>query len=226
VPYTEEHFRELLNTGVRPVYEARGRLRVAFTKIRTEPAKDVQGLHVFVTVEEGDSYKLSKLQIGGPSPLRPDDLLKAGDIPTGEEVNFDRIGEGLERMRKALLHAGYMEAKLSSSRSVDDAKKEVAVTVNVEPGPLFTMGKLTITGLDLDGEAEIRKIWAIKDGKPFNADYPQLFLNSVRERGLFDNLGSTKPETKINDSDHTVDVTLVFAGAPPQPKQQRRGRGF
>jgi outer membrane protein assembly factor BamA len=141
-------------------------------------------------------------------------------------VNFDRIGEGLERMRKALLHAGYMDARLSTSRAVDDAKKEVIVTVNVEPGPLFTMGKLTITGLDLDGEAEIRKIWAIKEGKPFNADYPQLFLNSVRERGLFDNLGSTKPETKINDQDHTVDVTLMFRGAPPEPKQQRRGRGF
>lgn len=226
VPYTEEHFRELLNTGVGPLYEARGRLRVAFTRIRTEQAKDVQGLHVFVTLEEGDSYQLSKLEIGGPSPLRPDDLLKAGDIPTGEVVNFDRIGEGLERMRKALLHAGYMDARLTTSRAVDDAKKEVIVTVNVEPGPLFTMGKLTVTGLDLDGEAEIRKIWAIQEGKPFNADYPQLFLNSVRERGLFDNLGSTKPETKINDQDHTVDVTLMFRGAPPEPKQQRRGRGF
>jgi outer membrane protein insertion porin family len=226
VPYTEEHFRELLNTGVRPLYEARGRLRVAFTKIRTEPAKDVQGLHVFVTLEEGDSFQLNKLEIARPSPLRPEDLLKAGDIPTGEAVNFDRIGEGLERMRKTLLHAGFMEAKLTTSRAIDDAKKEVVVTVHVEPGPLFLMGKLTITGLDLDGEAEMQRIWAIKEGKPFNADYPQLFLNSVRERGLFDNLGNTKPETKINDQDHTVDVTLVFAGAPPQPKQNRRGRGF
>jgi outer membrane protein insertion porin family len=226
VPYTEEHFRELLNTGVRPVYEARGRLRVVFTKIRTEHAKDVQGLHVFVTVEEGDSYQLSKLDIARPGPVRPEDLLKAGDVPTGEAVNFDRIGEGLERMRKTLLHAGYMEAKLTTSRAIDDAKKEVAVSVHIDPGPLFLMGKLTITGLDLDGEAEMRRIWAIKEGKAFNADYPQLFLSSVRERGLFDNLGNTKPETKINDQDHTVDVTLVFAGAPPQPKQGRRGRGF
>jgi outer membrane protein assembly factor BamA len=226
VPYTEGHFRELLNTGVRPLYEARGHLRVAFTKIRTEPAKDVQGLHVFVTVEEGDSYQLSKLEIARPSPLNPEDLLKAGDVPTGEAVNFDHISEGLERMRKALLHAGYMEAKLTTSRAIDDAKKEVAVTVHVDPGPLFLMGKLTITGLDLDGEAEMRRIWAIQEGKPFNADYPQLFLNSVRERGLFDNLGNTRPEVKINDQDHTADVTLVFQGAPPPPKQDRRGRGF
>jgi outer membrane protein insertion porin family len=224
VPYTEEHFHELLNTGVRPLYEARGRLRVAFTKIRTEPAKDVQGLHVFVTVEEGESFQLSKLEIAGPSPLKPEQLLKAGDVPTGEAANFDRVGEGLERMRKALLHAGFMEAKLTTSRAIDDAKKEVVVTVHVDSGPLFLMGKLTITGLDLDGEAEIRRIWAMKEGKPFNADYPQLFLNSVREQGLFDNLGNTKPEVKINDQDHTADVTLVFGAAPPQPKQGR-GRG-
>ena len=224
VPYTEEHFRELLNTGVRPLYDARGRLRVAFTKIRTEPVKDVQGLHVFVNVEEGESFQLSKLEIAGPSPLKPEQLLKAGDVPTGETANFDRVGEGLERMRKALLHAGFMEAKLTTSRAIDDAKKEVVVTVHVDPGPLFSMGKLTITGLDLDGEAEMRRIWAMKEGKPFNADYPQLFLNSVREQGLFDNLGNTKPEVKINDQDHTADVTLVFGGAPPQPKQGR-GRG-
>ena len=225
VPYTDEHFRELLNTGVRPLYEARGRLRVAFTKIRTEPAKDVQGRHVFVTVEEGESFQLSKLEIAGPSPLKPEQLLKAGDVPTGEAANFDRVSEGLERMRKALLHAGFMEAKLTTSRAIDDAKKEVAVTVHVDPGPLFTMGKFTITGLDLDGEAEVRRIWAIKEGKPFDADYPQLFLKSVREQGLFDNLGNTKPEVKINGQDHTADVTLVFGGAPPQPKQGR-GRGF
>src|SRR5215472_5354928 len=49
-PFTEDRFRELLDTGVRPVYEARGYLRVKFLQVRTEPAKDVQGLHVFVGV--------------------------------------------------------------------------------------------------------------------------------------------------------------------------------
>jgi outer membrane protein insertion porin family len=225
VPYTEEHFRELLNTGVRPLYEARGHMRVAFKSIHTEPAaKGVQGLHVFVTVEEGESYKLAKLEIAGPTPLRPDELLKAADVPTGEAANFDRVAEGMEKMRKALVHAGFLDAQVTNDRSIDDAKKTVDVAVHVQPGPRFVMGKLIIVGLDLEGEAEMRRIFVIKEGKPFNPEYPQAFLNGVREQNLFDNLGATKADTKINAQDHSVDVTLTFGVAKPQPKGGRGGR--
>jgi hypothetical protein len=95
--------------------------------------------------------------------------------------------------------------------------------VHLEPGPQFLMGKLTIVGLDLDGEAEMRRIWGMPEGKPFNTDYPQIFLNSIRQQGLFDNLGQTKPAVKVNDQDHTVDVTLNFAAEGPKPKQKRPG---
>jgi outer membrane protein assembly factor BamA len=222
-PYTEEHFRELLNTAVRPVYEARGRVRIAFPKVRAEPLNDVQGLHVFVTVDEGESYQLGKVEIAGPSPVRPEELIKAGKFQTAEVANFDRVNDGLENIRKSLLHAGFMEAKVSMTRMIDDAKKTVDVAVHLDPGPRFLMGKLTVVGLDLDGEAEMRRIWGIQEGKPFNADYPQIFLNSIREQGLFDNLGQTKPAVKVNDQDHTVDVTLNFAAEGPKPKQKRPG---
>ena len=221
--YTEDHFRELLNTQIRPRYDAIGRVRVTFPKVRTEAAKDVQGLHVFVTVEEGEVYQLSKVALVGPSPLRPEELFKAGKIPTGTVANFDQVNEGLERMRKALLHAGFLEAKVSGERTVDDAKKTIDLGIHLDTGPQFLMGKLTIVGLELNGESEIKRIWAIKEGKPFNADYPQIFLDSVREQGLFDNLGKTKADTKVNQQGHTVDVTLNFAGEGPKPKRERRG---
>jgi len=222
-PFTEDRFRELLNTAVRPVYEARGRVRVAFPKFRTEPAQDVKGLHVMVTVEEGESYGLGKVEIAGPTPLKPADLLKAGNIPTGDVANFDQVNEGIERMRKALSRAGFMQAKVTADRAIDDARKTVDLALHIEPGPQFLMGKLSIVGLDLNAEFEIRRIWNVKEGKPFNADYPQVFLNSVREQGLFDNLGETKSAVQINDQDHTADVTLTFGGAGPK-KPAGRGR--
>jgi outer membrane protein assembly factor BamA len=221
--FTEAGFRELLDNAVRPVYEARGRLRVAWTKIRIEAAPDVQGLHVFVTVDEGQSYTLGKVAIEGATPVPSPQLLKAGDFKSGDVANFDRINEGLERMRKSLRHAGYLEAKAATKRRIDDAKKTVDLAVTIDPGPLFTMGKLVIKGLDLDGEAEIVRIWTLKEGKPFNPDYPDFFLGRVKEQAMFDNLGATKSETQIDAKTHIVNVTLNFSGGEPGRGPGRRG---
>jgi outer membrane protein insertion porin family len=224
-PYTEDSFRQVLNAAVRPTYEARGRLRVSFPKIRTEPDKDVKGVNVFVTVDEGESYELGKVAIEGVTPIQPEVLLKAGDFKSGDMANFDRVNEGLERIRKALRHAGYMQGKVTMGRKIDDEKKTVDVAVHIDAGPQFMMAKLTLVGLDLDGEAEMKRIWALKEGKPFNPDYPELFLKRIKEEGMFDNLGETKSDFKLNEREHTADVTLTFKGADQQGRPGRRGRG-
>jgi outer membrane protein assembly factor BamA len=216
--YTEVWFRQILDASVRSFYEARGRVRVAFPKIRTEPVADVAGVHVFVTVDEGETYKLGKVEIAGPTPLPSGELLRTGDFQTGEVANFDRVKDGLERIRKALRRSGYLDAKVAVDRDVHDAEKIVDVAIHIDAGPEYLMGKLTIVGLDLTAEAEITRMWAVKQGKPFNPEYPAAFLASVKDQGLFDNLGATKSEIKIDEKTHTAAVTLTFSGAKPATK--------
>jgi hypothetical protein len=45
----------------------------------------------------------------------------------------------------------------------------------------------------------------------------------VKEEGLFDNLGKTKADVKINEQEHTADVTLTFGGGPNAPTGRGRG---
>jgi hypothetical protein len=66
-----------------------------------------------------------------------------------------------------------------------------------------------------------RKLWALKEGKPFDAGYPDFFLNRVREDGIFDNLGVTKRDIKVNEANRTVDVVLTFSGDAPPPKKPK-----
>ena len=212
-PYTESGFREILNLSIRALYEQRGRVRVKFLEVRAEPVKDVEGVAVFVKLEEGPSYELGKVTIGGIPPLDPASLLKAGDIKTGDVANFDKVNEGIERIRQAVRRAGYLQAKATPVRKIDDEKKTVDVEVRIEPGARYTMGKLTLVGLDLNGEAEMKRIWTMEEGKPFNPDYPNHFLDRIREQGMFDNLGKTKADSKIDEARHVADVTLTFGGA-------------
>jgi outer membrane protein insertion porin family len=215
LPYKEETFRQYLDSSIRPLYDARGRIRVAFTKVTVEKAKDVQGLAVKVTLEEGGSYELGDVRIEGAPHFEAGRLLKTAKFKNGDLADFDEVGKGVDRIKKVLARQGYMRNDVQIVRKIDDAKKTVNLALHIDEGPQFLFGTLHIEGLDLNGEAAIRKMWTHQEATPYNPEYPDYFLRHVHEEGLFDNLGETRAETKIDDKTHVVDVTLYFKYAPP-----------
>jgi outer membrane protein assembly factor BamA len=219
VPYNEQRFRLLLDNNIRPIYDARGRLRVAFPKITVEQAKDVKGYVVTVEVSEGDVYNLGDLTIEGGASRN--ELYKVAALKPDTVANFDDVNAALERMKTWLRSRGYLRPQARAERNIIDARKTVDLLVVIDPGPLFKFGKLTIVGLDLLGEPAVRKLWAVKEGQPFNADYPLYFLDRLRSDGYFDDLGKTKYELKVDEQRQVVDVILHFSGAPREQKKKR-----
>ena len=221
MPYKEARFRQLLDTSIRPLYEARGRIRVSFPQIQTEKAKDVNGLLVTVKVEEGPSYTVGEVRLDSPL-VPPEELKKAGDVRSGDLANFEQIHAGVARMEQRYRREGYMRVGSRLDRTLQDDRKRVDLTIHFDPGPQYAFGKLTIEGLDIHAEAAVRKLWALKEGARFNADYPDYFLERIREDSLFENLGKTRALLDQNDEARTVEVKLVFGAAPPAPRERSR----
>jgi outer membrane protein insertion porin family len=209
VPFTEATFRVLLDNNVRPLYEAKGRMRVAFQKITTEPDPNVKGVVVTVQLAEGPIYKLGKVQVTGAGKSESD-MLKLADLKSGETVNFDQVKSAAQRMEHELRRSGYLQVTSEAERRYNDEAKTVDAVIHLIPGPQFTFAKLDIVGLDIETEPVIRKMWGLNVGKPFNTDYPQHFLNRVKEDGIFDNLKNSRFETKTDPDAHNVEVTLFF----------------
>lgn len=209
VPYTEARVRQLLDNTIRPFYEARGLVRVAFPKIETAPAKDVNGVTVTVQVAPGPAYKLEHVSFTGFDYSRSD-WRNLSKLKTDQTANFDDVRAAQERIRADLRRKGYLDATSTVARSINDSDRTVAIEFQIAPGPLYTLAKLNIVGLDLETEPTIRRMWGIAPGRPFNAEYPDYFLMRVKQDGVFDNLKSTRAETNINAARHTVDVTLYF----------------
>jgi len=210
VLYDEPDFRQLLDTTARARYEARGMLRVAFSKIETAPAKDVDGIEVTVQAEPGPVYKLGRVGFTGSPTSSRQELTKLANLKANETVNFDDVKAAQERIAQNLRREGYLQAGSEVKRDIHDQDHIVDLTVQISPGPQFTLGRLDIVGLDIESEPTIRKMWGIPPGKPFNPDYPDRFLKIVNDQGIFDNLKKTRAETKVNQNAHTVDVTLYF----------------
>jgi outer membrane protein insertion porin family len=225
-PYSEEGFRALLESQITPLYEAKGYMRVTYPKITSAPSTDVTGVDVKVTIDENSEYKLARVAVSGKSPEESARILKSAKIPQMTVANFEEVKQAAVRVQDSMRHQGFLDAEVTTDRTVDDARKTVEFFLIVEAGPAYTFGNLTVSGLGLDGEAAIRKMWSVKQGDPFPLGYADYFLSKVKEEGYFDNLGDTKAKSSVNAETHVVDVTLDFKGAPVKPKAPIRQGGF
>jgi outer membrane protein insertion porin family len=221
MPYSEAEFRRLLDLNIRPFYEACGKVQVAFPEITAKKDPDVNGVIVTVKVDEGATYSLGEVTETGSS-LAAETLLKLAKFKQGDVFDIQEVKAGVGRMEKRVRAAGFMRVKSRIDRKVNEQAKTVDLAIHIEDGPRYVLGRLKIQGLDILTEPAIRGMWAIKEGQPFNADYPDYFLSQVREAGVLDDLGETKAVIAPDDAARTVDVTLIFHGEAPKPAPRDR----
>ena len=208
VPFSQPRLKELLRHNVRPLYETKGRLGVSFCPCTAEPDTETEGILVRVHVEQGPQYRFGRIGFAENSLVDTGEL--AGLIPfrTGETADMSRVEKALADMDQRMQAVGYIRALARYDRKIREQDRQVDILIEVQPGALYRFGKLTITGLDLEGEAAVKKRWVFALGDPFNSSYPNAFLQRVR--GMFDNLSKTDAKVRINEKDKSVDVELIF----------------
>ncbi len=236
IPFTERAVRERLDTAIRPLYEARGRIRVAFSKIAAAPAEKLDGVVVTVTVDEGAVYKLGEVRFTGVPEGDAAQIARLADLRKGDAANFDDVKAAVGRVEKKYRDGGYLHVSSRVDRDVHDDDRTVNLSIALDQGTQYKFGKLTIKGLDLLSEPEIRKAWGQMEGKPYQPDYADAFLERLRAEKVFDNLGKTSAEPHVDETAKTVDITLTFKapgkdetrsvdnpfGTPPEPSPAKK----
>lgn len=222
-PYTELLFQQVLDGTLRGAYEEKGYVRVKFPKVETARSPDNEGVIVTVTIEEGEPFTLGDVTIAGVDPPQASELYKLGGWKKGDVFNLAEITAGIAKIRKSFREDGYLRVTTGTKREIDDTKKSVDLTITIQPGPPYKMGKLNIVGLDIISEPVIRKLWQMNEGAPYRESYPDAFLQMIKDGDYFDNLARTGAEADLHEN-NSVDVTLTFLGAKAAAERDRPRR--
>lgn len=218
VPYSDDTMRELLDASTRSLYEARGRVGVSFPKVLVERAAKVDGVSVTITVKEGESYNMGTVNVVGVPKDEQDGIKNIGKWRAGDIANLEEVRYGATKIADRLRNNGYLHATAKTDKTVHENNHTVDALITVTAGPQYRMGKLTIDGLDLVTEPQIRKVWTMSGGSPYHPEYADEFLKDMRAQGVFENLGETRADKNVDDKTHTVDVKLFFGVAKPKEK--------
>jgi len=202
-----------------PVYLQRGYLKAAFAPsnanvISQTAATDSQDraeveVDAIIPVTPDKIYSTSGVAWKGNSAISTADLGPLIHLPVGEPADAVRLLRDIENVSKLYRSRGYLLVQVKPDAHFDDDKSAVHYDLNVAEGDLYKMGELEILGLDTQTTAHLLAAWALRQGQPYDADYPSKFrmdTGKLLPRGV--QWAVTVHESL--EKDKTVDVEIRF----------------
>jgi outer membrane protein insertion porin family len=200
-----------------PVYQQRGYLKATFApsnarvlpRTSDESPTELQA-DAIVPTSPGNVYSTSAVDITGAVAIPKEQIAQLIHLPPGQPANAVRLLQDLEKVSKLYRSRGYMTASVKPGTEFDDDKHTVHYNLNIVEGDLYRMGELEILGLDTQAKARLRDAWALREGQPYNADYPAKFLEDTRNlipRGVQWRIAVHET---LDAKDKTVDVEISF----------------
>jgi outer membrane protein assembly factor BamA len=206
-----------------PLYREVGQWRAKFgePKVKLDSSESCKGgVSLTIPVEEGPIYVWDKAEWSGNEALSPAALDEALDMRTGEVLKGSKFEKGLLAIRQAYGRIGHLEAAAKPVPAFDDAGGRASFKFEVSEGTRYTMGNLTIKGLDETNAQFVQEAWKMRRSEIFNAAYINHFL-AVDGREImrrisirWQEMGKSPPRVeqtiKTNAQSSTADVTLEF----------------
>jgi len=196
-----------------PVYLQRGYLKAAFAppdaRVVTQTPTEVQVDAIF-RVTPGKVYSTSNVTWKGNAVLPAEQLQSLLHLQLGQPADAVRLAADLESVQKLYHARGYMAARIQAEPRMDDATSTVHYDLSVVEGDQFQMGELEIVGLDSQAKARLQNAWTLREGQPYNSDYPKEFLKSAFHLIPHDEQWVADIREAVDTKDKTVDVTLRF----------------
>jgi outer membrane protein insertion porin family len=200
-----------------PLYHQRGHLRASFGTPTAQLAPDTAdckgGADVTLPVTEGLVYLWDKAEWVDAGALSAPELNGVLNMKEGEVADGAKIERGWHKVLRAYGHIGYLDARLKTTATFDDANRRVSYVVQLTPGAQYHLAMFSINGLSETEAARVRSAWALAPGAVFDNDYLEAFdkkLVEMRLKGAGTRFKEVKAETKADRQRHTVDVVITF----------------
>ena len=167
---------------VRLAYRDKGYYNAAVEQPRTQ-IRDQGGLSlitfrpnkgkridILMPIEEGERYRLGAITFTGNKAVSNMRALRATfAVKDGEYFNATLIQKGLDNLKKAYGQLGYINFGAIPKATTDDAKKTVALNIDIDEGKPFYVGRIEIQGNTITRDRVIRREFMLEEGQVYNS---------------------------------------------------------
>lgn len=187
------------------------------TKVRSESNNRVS---ISIEIREGNPVTVAKINILGAHAFSQKTLLDLLQLKIKNWLSWatgdnkyakEKLRGDTEILRSYYMDHGYINFQITSTQvSVTPDKKQVYITINVNEGHRYKLGKLTLGGNLILPEPEVKKLITAKTGETFSqrniTDISDSIANKLGEKGYI--FADVNPIPDIDEKNDKVDITF------------------
>ncbi|MBN2573244.1 MAG: outer membrane protein assembly factor BamA [Deltaproteobacteria bacterium] len=186
-------------------YFDRGYINVKVGDPRMELSPDRRSMYLTLAIEEGQQYRLGSLDVKGELIESRETYLARLQAKPGEIFNRTRVAQDVQNIADMYKDKGYAYVNTTPETRVDDKRRTVDLTFDIQKGPLVTFERINIRGNSKTRDKVIRREMRIYEGEQYSQSGLDLSKRRVNALGFFDKVEVT---TKRGSSDDTMEVNV------------------
>ncbi|MBI2999972.1 MAG: outer membrane protein assembly factor BamA [Deltaproteobacteria bacterium] len=169
------------------------------------------GIEVVIRVEEGEPYRVGKVEIGGDLIEDAENLLKKVKLTTGQIFRGSRLREDIATLTELYSDKGFAFAQVEPVTNVHAEEKNIDVALVINRGPPVYFNRVVIAGNTKTRDKVIRREMAAAEQELFSGKKIKETRNALQRTGYFEDVQLT---TKKTDQPDGVDLQVDVKEGP------------
>ncbi|GAB4543710.1 MAG: outer membrane protein assembly factor BamA [Thermodesulfovibrionia bacterium] len=198
---------------IRELYHNHGYINVEVSQPVVRLSEDKKRLYLDITISEGEQYKMGRLDIEGNNVFTTEGLLKNLKSKTGDTFSRKGLKDDIDKIIDLYTERGYARVDVNPIINVDDEKRVLNVTLSINEGDIYRIGRIEITGNTKTRDKVIRREVRLDEGDVFNSKLLRRSYQRINNLDYFESVNIT-PVPRVKDKliDLNVNVKEKMTG--------------
>lgn len=190
------------------VYLNDGYVQIKIDRPQVYVTPDKKAIYITIRVEEGEQFKVGKVDFTGDLLFSRAELLETVGIDEEEVFKYEVLQNDLRALQAKYGDLGYAYANPIPRISTRDADREVDITFDIDKGYKVYLGKINMIGNSKTRDKVIRRELRIYEGELYNETRKRESIERVKRLGFFEEVNFNTKTPKGHNDIMDIDVTV------------------
>jgi outer membrane protein insertion porin family len=197
---------------LRSFYLNRGYIEMQVESTQVSISADKRDIYITVNINEGEKYTVSSVKLQGQMFGRDDEFASLVSLKVGDVYSGEKLTDSAKKIAERMGNFGYAFANVNPNPDIDRQKKEVALTILIDPGKRVYVRRINLVGNNKTRDEVIRRELRQFESSWYDGEKIRLSRDRVDRLGYFKDVTIETPE--VSGTLDQVDVNMTVVEKP------------